>query len=61
MGRGGEKRFGIVNIDFATQKRTIKASGLWYKKFLTGFPVETRDLEQVKNKEGSVSNDIFAA
>ncbi|HTE28523.1 GH1 family beta-glucosidase [Flavitalea sp.] len=57
---GFEQRFGIVNIDFTTQKRTIKSSGLWYKKFLSGLPVETGDPEAVKNTEGNISNDIFA-
>ena len=28
-------RFGIVHVDFETQKRTIKGSGHWYKKFLS--------------------------
>jgi len=32
---GLSKRFGLVHVDFATQKRTIKASGSWYKNFLT--------------------------
>ena len=27
---GFSKRFGLVHVDFATQKRTIKASGEWY-------------------------------
>lgn len=27
-------RFGLVYVDFKTQKRTVKASGLWYKEFL---------------------------
>jgi len=27
---GYEKRFGIVHVDFDTQKRTIKDSGYWY-------------------------------
>ena len=27
---GYEKRFGIVHVDFDTQKRTIKDSGHWY-------------------------------
>ena len=26
------KRFGIVHVDFDTQKRTIKDSGYWYKE-----------------------------
>jgi beta-glucosidase len=28
---GYEKRFGIVHVDFETQKRTIKDSGYWYR------------------------------
>jgi beta-glucosidase len=31
---GYEKRFGIVHVDFATQKRTLKDSALWYIDFL---------------------------
>lgn len=27
---GYDKRFGIVFVDYETQKRTIKDSGLWY-------------------------------
>lgn len=27
-------RFGLVHVDFATQKRTVKASGNWYADFL---------------------------
>jgi len=27
-------RFGLVHVDFETQKRTIKDSGLWFKEFL---------------------------
>jgi beta-glucosidase len=27
---GYEKRFGIIHVDFQTQKRTIKDSGHWY-------------------------------
>jgi beta-glucosidase len=32
MGYG--TRFGIVRVDFATQQRTIKASGEWYRALL---------------------------
>jgi beta-glucosidase len=28
---GYEKRFGIVHVDFDTQKRIIKDSGYWYR------------------------------
>lgn len=31
---GYEKRFGIVYVDYATQKRTLKDSALWYRSFL---------------------------
>lgn len=31
---GYHPRFGLVHVDFATQQRTIKSSGNWYKKFL---------------------------
>lgn len=31
---GYHPRFGLVHIDFATQQRTIKASGHWYADFL---------------------------
>ena len=27
-------RFGLVHVDFATQRRTIKASGQWYRELL---------------------------
>lgn len=29
-------RFGLVHVDFTTQKRIIKSSGYWYQKFLSG-------------------------
>jgi beta-glucosidase len=31
---GYRPRFGLVYVDYATQKRIIKASGFWYKQFL---------------------------
>lgn len=31
---GYEKRFGIVHIDYETQKRTLKDSAVWYRDFL---------------------------
>jgi beta-glucosidase len=34
--RGYSKLFGIVHVDRTTMKRTIKASGRWYQKFLSG-------------------------
>lgn len=32
---GYEKRFGIVHVDYATQKRTLKDSAMWYRDFLS--------------------------
>ena len=29
---GYAKRFGIVEVDFATQRRTVRPSGRWYAK-----------------------------
>ena len=31
---GYAKRFGIVHVDYATQRRAMKASALWYRDFL---------------------------
>ncbi len=31
---GYEKRFGIVHVDYPTQQRTLKDSGLWYRDFI---------------------------
>jgi len=31
---GYDKRFGLVYIDFATQKRIVKASGWWYRDWI---------------------------
>lgn len=33
---GYSKRFGIVHVDYATERRTVKASALWYRDFLIG-------------------------
>ncbi len=33
---GYHPRFGLVYVDFETQKRIIKSSGYWYKSFLKG-------------------------
>ncbi len=33
---GLSRRFGLVYVDYATQKRTVKNSGLWFRDFLAG-------------------------
>ena len=35
-------RFGIVHVDFATQRRTLKASGQWYRALLANRPAAER-------------------
>ncbi len=34
---GYKPRFGLVHIDFSTQKRTIKSSGYWYSKLIQSY------------------------
>ena len=33
-GFGYTKRFGIVHVDYASQQRTLKASGRWYRDLI---------------------------
>jgi beta-glucosidase len=33
-GFGFSKRFGIVHVDYQTQKRTVKSSGRWYSRII---------------------------
>ncbi|GAA3935390.1 GH1 family beta-glucosidase [Microbacterium soli] len=35
-GYGYSKRFGIVHVDYRTQKRTVKDSGRWYSRLIKG-------------------------
>jgi beta-glucosidase len=35
---GYEKRFGVVYVDYPTQRRIIKDSGYWYRDFLSLAP-----------------------
>jgi beta-glucosidase len=41
-GHGYSKRFGVVYVDFPTQRRILKESGRWYATFVTaqrqGYP-----------------------
>ncbi len=32
---GTNKRFGLIHVDFETQKRTMKKSGKWYREFIS--------------------------
>jgi beta-glucosidase len=42
---GYEKRFGIVHVDYATQRRTLKDSAVWYRTFLN----HQRDIRNATN------------
>jgi beta-glucosidase len=33
---GYGKRFGVIRVDFETQKRTLKDSGRWYQALIAG-------------------------
>jgi len=37
---GYAPRFGLIHVDYETQQRTVKDSGLWYRDFLAGQVVE---------------------
>jgi len=41
---GYSKRFGIVHVDYATQKRTLKDSALWYRDYCQ----QQRDVKQLR-------------
>lgn len=43
---GYQPRFGLVHIDFATQKRTIKSSGYWYSKLVCSSSLVTTDMSR---------------
>jgi beta-glucosidase len=45
---GFEKRFGIVRVDYPTQKRIIKDSGNWYSKVIAANKVEMPLKEAVR-------------
>lgn len=46
---GYHPRFGIIYVDYATQKRIIKSSGKWYGRFLSGQVGSAKPLEHALN------------
>ena len=51
---GYEKRFGIVHVDFETQKRTLKDSALWYQSFLEN-QNDAREMRAIANPKAAHS------
>ncbi len=45
---GYQKRFGLIHVDYETQKRTIKRSGEWYSKVAGSNSILTTDRELVR-------------
>ena len=45
-------RFGLIHVDYETQQRTIKDSGLWYRDFLGGQVVGEMAVGQAVGREG---------
>ena len=37
---GTAKRFGLIRVDYASQSRTIKASGHWYRSIIQNNAVD---------------------
>ncbi len=54
---GYEKRFGIVHIDYETQKRTLKDSALWYKQFLKQAPGPSGSQHCQANETAAVAQE----
>ena len=51
---GYHPRFGLVYIDYKTQQRIIKNSGLWYRDFL-----QTRETPKKAMQRSSVQHSNF--
>lgn len=45
---GYDKQFGIVHVDYQTQKRTIKNSGLWYKDLIVKNKVSHKEVSHIE-------------
>lgn len=46
---GYRPRFGIVHVDFATQRRTLKASGEWYREVC----LAAREIERARSRDAA--------
>ena len=55
---GYSKRFGIVHVDYATQKRTLKYSAHWYKSLIASHKAGAlKDGDELQTEESSVLNE----
>ena len=48
-GFGFTKRFGVVHVDYPSQKRTIKDSGIWYAKLCLSNGFDRADTDSYHN------------
>ena len=53
---GYEKRFGIVHVDYVTQRRTLKDSAKWYRMFLS----HQREIQKTFHAENKPTNSTLA-
>jgi beta-glucosidase len=49
---GYSKRFGIVRVDYATQERTVKASGRWYAQVARDNALPARQADRQADAAG---------
>ena len=58
---GYEKRFGIVHVDYATQKRTLKDSALWYRNFLRDQNANVRSDRVLKLSDQALQKNLVTS
>jgi beta-glucosidase len=51
-GFGYSKRFGLIYVDYSTQKRTIKQSGHWYKKIIGAWVLYNKESDRGRSATG---------
>ena len=42
------RRFGLAYVDYPTQRRILKDSGLWYREFLAAFRARVQALRSAR-------------
>jgi hypothetical protein len=56
---GYTRRFGVVHVDFATQRRTIKHSGYWLANFLGGTATQEQSQMLTPRPPSAVAPSIW--